>query len=82
MGRTVNPLAFAYGGSNPSLPTNLFSMSKDNALVAQLAEHTLGKGEVSGSNPLMSSTTVKADMQISAFILVLDICSVGDVGDG
>ena len=25
------------------------------ALVAQLVEHTLGKGEVSGSNPLKSS---------------------------
>ena len=25
------------------------------AHVAQLVEHTLGKGEVSGSNPLMSS---------------------------
>ena len=38
------------------------------ALVAQLVEHTLGKGEVSGSNPLKSSI-IKADMQISAFVL-------------
>jgi hypothetical protein len=40
------------------------------ALVAQLVEHTLGKGEVSGSNPLKSSTSIKADMQISAFVLM------------
>ncbi len=38
------------------------------ALVAQLVEHTLGKGEVSGSNPLKSSIA-KADMKVSAFVL-------------
>ena len=38
------------------------------ALVAQLVEHTLGKGEVSGSNPLKSSNA-KADMKVSAFVL-------------
>ena len=38
------------------------------ALVAQLVEHTLGKGEVSGSNPLKSSIT-RADMKVSAFVL-------------
>jgi hypothetical protein len=38
------------------------------ALVAQLVEHTLGKGEVSSSNLLKSSIT-KADMKISAFVL-------------
>jgi hypothetical protein len=40
------------------------------ALVAQLVEHTLGKGEVSGSNPLKSSIILKADMNISAFVLM------------
>ena len=30
-------------------------VQKGFALVAQLVEHTLGKGEVSGSNPLKSS---------------------------
>ncbi len=30
-------------------------LQKSFALVAQLVEHTLGKGEVSGSNPLKSS---------------------------
>jgi hypothetical protein len=38
------------------------------ALVAQLVEHTLGKGEVSGSNPLKSSMN-KADTEVSAFAL-------------
>lgn len=40
------------------------------AHVAQLVEHTLGKGEVSGSTPLMSSIVkIKADMYISAFLV-------------
>ncbi len=40
------------------------------AHVAQLVEHTLGKGEVSGSTPLMSSIVkAKADMYISAFLV-------------
>lgn len=49
-------------------------MSKEFALVAQLVEHTLGKGEVSGSNPLKSSI-IKADMQISAFVLLIGLLS-------
>ncbi len=56
-----------------------------NAHVAQLVEHTLGKGEVSGSNPLMSSIIKKADMQVSAFILMaLNLLNslIGDVRDG
>ncbi len=44
---------------------------KEFALVAQLVEHTLGKGEVSGSNPLKSSIIKKADMKISAFVLMV-----------
>ena len=36
MGQTVNLLAFAFGGSNPSLPTSLF---KELAEIAQLIEH-------------------------------------------
>ena len=47
------------------------------ALVAQLVEHTLGKGEVSSSNLLKSSIT-KADMKISAFVLsVVEKLSLG-----
>ena len=43
-GLTVNQLAKAFGGSNPSLPTS--------ALIAQLVEHILGKNGVMGSNPI------------------------------
>ena len=77
-GQTVNLLAYAFGGSNPPLPTRLFRGNSsaverqpsklgvagsnpvsrsmvDSAHVAQLAEHALGKGEVSGSIPDMGS---------------------------
>src|SRR5690606_34349824 len=37
------------------LPAPSLLLVQDFAHVAQLVEHTLGKGEVSGSNPLMSS---------------------------
>ncbi len=85
-GQTVNLLAYAFGGSNPPLPTS-FSGGNSSAVerqpsklgvagsnpvsrsmireprrgrrtrahVAQLAEHALGKGEVSGSIPDMGS---------------------------
>ncbi len=51
------------------------------ALVAQLVEHTLGKGEVSGSNPLKSSIA-KADMKISAFVLGVGFCALGCLRPG
>ena len=35
MGQTVNLLAYAFGGSNPSLPTTLLGTAE----VAQLIEH-------------------------------------------
>ena len=92
-GQTVNLLAYAFGGSNPPLPTicsggnssaverqpsklgvagsNPVSRSRsasrrtivgvratDHAHVAQLAEHALGKGEVSGSIPDMGSRSL------------------------
>jgi hypothetical protein len=94
-GQTVNLLAYAFGGSNPPLPTTIpdlrttifetgaygkggnssaverqpsklgvagsnpvsrstFSI-RERAHVAQLVEHALGKGEVSGSIPDMGS---------------------------
>ena len=89
-GQTVNLLAYAFGGSNPPLPTtdghgsrhetcgnssaverqpsklgvagsNPVSRSRTTeanfAHVAQLAEHALGKGEVSGSIPDMGSSS-------------------------
>jgi hypothetical protein len=55
-GLTVNQLADAFGGSNPSPPTfREVSPAARNALIAQLAEHALGKGEVMGSNPIEGS---------------------------
>jgi len=100
-GQTVNLLAYAFGGSNPPLPTSLSVGGNSSAVerqpsklgvagsnpvsrsivtsavctarvvgglsemwaaahiahVAQLAEHALGKGEVSGSIPDMGSIT-------------------------
>ena len=37
MGQTVNLLAYAFGGSNPSLPT--IPSAWENAEIAQLIEH-------------------------------------------
>jgi hypothetical protein len=47
-GLTVNQLADAFGGSNPSPPTFV-------ALIAQTVEHILGKNGVMGSNPIEGS---------------------------
>jgi hypothetical protein len=47
-GLTVNQLAEAFGGSNPSPPTFV-------ALIAQSVEHILGKNGVMGSNPIEGS---------------------------
>ncbi len=49
-GLTVNQLAKAFGGSNPSLPTFY-------ALIAQSVEHVLGKNGVMGSNPIEGFVT-------------------------
>ena len=38
MGQTVNLLAYAFGGSNPSLPTEI-AVPTEIAEVAQLIEH-------------------------------------------
>jgi hypothetical protein len=46
-GQTVNLLAYAFGGSTPSLATS--------ALLAQLVERIHGKDEVTGSNPVEGS---------------------------
>lgn len=67
-GLTVNQLSDDFGGSNPSLPTSfiLASASRERpiqqgvpqerqALIAQLVEHALGKGEVMGSSPIEGS---------------------------
>ena len=39
MGQTVNLLAYAFGGSNPSLPTGHLNEGVFFAEVAQLIEH-------------------------------------------
>lgn len=52
-GLTVNQLAEAFGGSNPSPPTFV-------ALIAQLVEHILGKNGVMGSNPIEGSGKMKS----------------------
>ena len=54
MGQTVNLLAHAYGGSNPSLPT--FFMQQ--AEVAQLVEHQPSKLRVAGSNLVFRSRNI------------------------
>jgi hypothetical protein len=59
-GLTVNQLAYAFGGSNPSPPTQPASLSARfqavvPALIAQSVEHVLGKNGVRGSNPLEGS---------------------------
>ena len=51
-GLTVNQLADAFGGSNPSPPT---CPADGAALIAQTVEHTLGKGGVMGSIPIEGS---------------------------
>ena len=53
-GLTVNQLAKAFGGSNPSLPTT--------ALIAQSVEHVLGKNGVMGSNPIEGSLLAKSTL--------------------
>ncbi len=49
MGQTVNLLAYAFGGSNPSLPTKI-------AAVAQLVEHQPPKLRVAGLSPVFRSS--------------------------
>ena len=48
MGQTVNLLAYAFGGSNPSLPTKIEE-------VAQLIEHEPSKLRVAGLSPVFRS---------------------------
>ena len=51
MGQTVNLLAYAFGGSNPSPPTTI-----NLAEIAQLVEHDLAK---SGSRVRVSFSALK-----------------------
>jgi hypothetical protein len=62
-GLTVNQLAEAFGGSNPSPPTGCKAKNPENrclsgkqALIAQLVEHVLGKNGVMSSNLIEGSS--------------------------
>ena len=50
MGQTVNLLAFAFGGSNPSVPTHHIEVMSLACCYSSVVEHFLGKEEVSSSN--------------------------------
>ena len=57
MGLTVTQLAFAFGGSNPSLPTRMKQRRESVgsfgiAEVAQLIEHETSKLRVAGWSPV------------------------------
>ncbi len=61
-GLTVNQMAEAFGGSNPS-PSTAAGLAlpkgyqqERQALIAQLVEHVLGKNGVMGSNPIEGSS--------------------------
>ena len=54
MGLTVTQLAYAFGGSNPSLPTKQLLPIR-NAEVAQLIEHEPSKLRVAGLSPVFRS---------------------------
>ena len=53
MGQTVNLLAYAFGGSNPSPPT------QTTAEIAQLVEHNLAKVGVASSSLVFRSRLVR-----------------------
>ena len=60
MGLTVTQLAFAFGGSNPSLPTRMKQRRESVgsfglAEVAQLIEHYPSKLRVAGLSPVFRS---------------------------
>ena len=54
-GQTVNLLAYAFGGSNPPLPTNVWAMVdvRGNSSAVERQPSKLG---VAGSNPVSRST--------------------------
>ena len=68
-GLTVNQLAEAFGGSNPSPPTGCKAITRlpgkagKLALIAQTVEHVLGKNGVMGSNPIEGSDRQKEIME-------------------
>ena len=61
MGQTVNLLAYAFGGSNPSPPTTI-----NLAEIAQLVEHDLAKVGVASSSLVFRSKVAR--MVVKEFI--------------
>ena len=61
MGQTVNLLAYAFGGSNPSLPTK-------NAEVAQLIEHQRSKLVASLSLVFRSKNKCQCSSAVEHFL--------------
>jgi hypothetical protein len=58
-GLTVNQMACAFGGSNPSPSTTDRACGLCTAArIAQLVERVLGKNEVMGSNPIAGSCRI------------------------
>ena len=65
MGQTVNLLAYAFGGSNPSPPTTI-----NLAEIAQLVEHDLAKvGVASSSLVFRSGNQQLTEMKLLIFCL-------------
>ena len=60
MGQTVNLLAFAFGGSNPSVPTHHIEVMSLACCYSSVVEHFLGKEEVSSSS-LDNSSKVETE---------------------
>ena len=61
MGQTVNLLAYAFGGSNPSLPTQ-------NAEVAQLIEHQPSKLRVASLSLVFRSNFCQCSSGVEHFL--------------
>ena len=61
-GTGCKPVGYAYPGSNPGAPTTRRNtdgiVRLQHAHIAQLAEHFLGKEEVTGSSPVVGSTAI------------------------
>ena len=68
MGLTVTQIAYAYGGSNPSLPTSFFMQIAE---VAQLIEHQPSKLRVEGLSPFFRSKEQKRLRKVVAFVVLI-----------
>ena len=67
MGQTVNLLAYAFGGSNPSLPTSSASLN-EIAEVAQLIEHQPSKLRVASLSLVFRSNFCQCSSGVEHFL--------------